>query len=80
MAANKQDELMKAELMKALGKDHGGNKGATILMKLLDMAKTAENEKAWDPTVERVGDKIILPEGANIPDVIDALQNQYDFE
>lgn len=32
---------------------------------------------AYDPTVVRTGDKLIIPEGANLPDVIASLQRQH---
>ncbi|TSC81980.1 MAG: hypothetical protein G01um101419_699 [Parcubacteria group bacterium Gr01-1014_19] len=69
-----------AKVLAGLGAKSGkGNANAEILMKFLGIGGN-EDEKAYDPTVERVGDKIIIPEGANLPDVIDALQRQYDFE
>ncbi len=46
-----------------------------LLKRLLPQA----NEK-YDPTVVRTGDKVILPEGANLPDVIAALQRQHRNE
>ncbi len=38
------------------------------------------DRKIYNPSVNREGDKVIVPEGANLPDVIKALQRQHDRE
>lgn len=43
-----------------------------LLRRLLPQAS-----ETYDPTVVRTGDKVIVPEGANLPDVIAALQRQH---
>ncbi len=37
-------------------------------------------KKIYNPSVERVGDKIIVPEGADLEKVIEALQRRHNFE
>jgi transitional endoplasmic reticulum ATPase len=38
------------------------------------------DRKVYNPSVDRTGDKVIVPEGAHLPDVIKALQRQHDRE
>lgn len=38
------------------------------------------DQRVYNPSVERDGDKVIVPEGAHLPDVINALQRQHSRE
>ena len=45
---------------------------------LADMV--GRESKGYDPTIDRSGDKVILPDNAYIPDVISALQRKFENE
>ncbi len=49
------------------------------VLQLLKRLIPSPDEK-YDPTIVRTGDKVILPEGASLPDVISALQRQHRNE
>lgn len=54
--------------------------GPEDFLRLLLGGKLGDGEKIYDASVERTGDKIILPEGANLGEVIDVLQRQREHE
>lgn len=57
----------------------GGKNPVDILFSMI-AGKLNANDPVYNPGVERTGDKIILPEGADLPSVIDSLQRQHDYE
>ncbi len=67
----------RAILEKILGR---GSDSQAALMAAIAAFAGGGDEKAYNPSVGREGDKIILPEGAKLRDVIDALERQDDFE
>lgn len=67
----------RALLEKILG---GNSDPRAALIEAIAGLADGGNRKAYNPSVQREGDKIILPEGAHLPDVIKALNRQNDFE
>jgi transitional endoplasmic reticulum ATPase len=69
-----REEKMMREMMEKVM-----NGGPAALMAL--MAGMAGGEgRVYNPGVDRTGDKIIVPEGANLLEVIDALRRQHEHE
>lgn len=50
---------------------------AAVLAMIIGSGK---DQKVYNPSVDREGDKVIVPEGAHLPDVISALQRQHNRE
>ncbi|NTW13949.1 MAG: ATP-binding protein [Candidatus Moranbacteria bacterium] len=67
MPENNQKELLAALLSGVLPNG--------VLAKML-----SGDEKIYNPVVDRTGDKILIPEGAHLPDVISSLQRQHERE
>lgn len=64
--------------LKVLGIDSTDPR-ATLVLALAGNIGAADG-RVYNPSVERTGDKLVIPEGANLPDVISTLRRQYDRE
>lgn len=69
--------MSKKEEMALMGRLFGGNLQRNLLQML---AEAGQPQQVPNMTVQRTGDKIILPEGADINDVIESLERRRDFE
>lgn len=66
-----------ALLEKILG--HSGGDPRIALLEALSGA-IGGDRRVYNPSVDRTGDKVIVPEGAHLPDVISALERQHNRE
>ncbi|MBS3903183.1 MAG: ATP-binding protein [Anaplasmataceae bacterium] len=57
-----------------------GDPRIDLLMQAISGLTSVNGTTVYDPTVVRTGDKVIIPDGANLPEVIRALERQYDYE
>lgn len=77
--SNHQQQHEAAILGKILGLagQHGGDP-LSALLQVLDVGEG--DRKIYNPTVEREGDKLVIPDGAHLPDVIATLQRKHSYE
>lgn len=68
------------KMMEMMQNAMNGNPEAVMAL-MAGLAGMANGDgKVYNPEVDRVGDKVIIPEGAYLPNVIDALKRQYRRE
>lgn len=74
MSNNRNFDLDREALASFISKDPGA------VFAMLIGGATNKDQKVYNPSVNREGDKVIVPEGAHLPDVISALKRQHDRE
>lgn len=58
----------------------GSNPLSEAFEQFLTTLMSGTGDQVYDPSVERTGDKVIIPEGASIPDVVSSLRRQHMIE
>lgn len=74
--SSQEQEMLK----KLLQNITGGDNALMALFAATMGGGQGRDGKVYQPGVDRTGDKIVIPEGANLPDVIDALKRQHSRE